>query len=249
MANESSSYRMLERLQAGIVSLSSIRGHLHASYDSGRISDRLATQEEMEVLSRYLDVLNQLLILLRAIGHHWEIYIDHFQQLQDQNAYRAPQVSTAIGRPRFSITHEQLLYLHSLSFSWEQIADILGVSRMTIYRRRVEFGLLNSNTQTIISDEQLRNVVRELHSSQPNLGEVMVWGTLHSMGYSVTRSRLQRAIRDTDPLHTALRWRGSLSVRHPYSVPGPNSLWHIGLLYRHIAMYVILVYLCSYESL
>ena len=100
---------------------------------------------------------------------------------------------------------------------------------MTIYRRRVELGLLNSNTQASISGEQLCNVVRELHTSQPNLGEVMVWGMLHSMGYSVIHSRLWRAIRDTDPLHTALWWRGTLSVRHPYSVPGPNSLWHIGI--------------------
>ena len=114
MANESSSYRMLERLQAGIVSLSSLRGHLLASYDSGRVSDRLATQEEMEALSRYLTMLNQLVTLLRAICQHWDIYIDHLQQQQDQNAYRAPLVSTAIGRPSFSITHEQLLYLYSL---------------------------------------------------------------------------------------------------------------------------------------
>ena len=66
--------------------------------------------------------------------------------------------STAIGRPRFNITYDQLLYLHSLSFSWEQIAGILGVSRMTIYRRRVEFGLLTSPMQTI-SDENLCTVI------------------------------------------------------------------------------------------
>ena len=35
-------------------------------------------------------------------------------------------------------------------------------------------------------------------------------------------------MRVTDPINTALRWRGNLSNRRPYSVPGPNSLWHIG---------------------
>ena len=65
----------------------------------------------------------------------------------------------------------------------------------------------------------------------------MTWGRLRSMGYSVTRSRLRQAIRDIDPLHTALRWRGSLSVRHPYSVPGPNSLWHIGIYVNYAAIY------------
>ena len=42
------------------------------------------------------------------------------------------------------------------------------------------------------------------------------------MGYS---DRLRQAIRLTDPLHTALRWRGGLTSRRPYS-----ALWHIGRL-------------------
>ena len=28
-----------------------------------------------------------------------------------------------------------------------------------------------------------------------------------------------------DPINTALRWQGTVTA---YSVPGPNSLWHIG---------------------
>ena len=53
------------------------------------------------------------------------------------------------------------------------------------------------------------------------------------MGYKVTRERLRQTIRSIDPLHTALRWRGGLTARRPYCVPGPNSLWHIGKLYDH----------------
>lgn len=48
------------------------------------------------------------------------------------------------------------------------------------------------------------------------------------MGYIVTRQRVRRAIRSTDPMSVALRWRGGLVYRRTYSVPGPNSLWHIG---------------------
>ena len=51
----------------------------------------------------------------------------------------------------------------------------------------------------------------------------MVWGHLKSMGFRVMRERVWLAIRETDPLHTALRWRGDLIGRSPYSVPGPNS--------------------------
>ena len=57
----------------------------------------------------------------------------------------------------------------------------------------------------------------------------MVWGRLRSMGFSVTREKVRQAIRHTDPLYTALRWRGDVIKRQPYSVPGPNSLWHVGM--------------------
>ena len=44
-----------------------------------------------------------------------------------------------IGRPRFAISRDQLLYLASLSFKWTEIAALLGVSRMIIYRYDVCF--------------------------------------------------------------------------------------------------------------
>ena len=47
------------------------------------------------------------------------------------------------------------------------------------------------------------------------------------MGLSVTRARLREAMRVSDPIHTALRW-SEITPRRPYSVPGPNSLWHVG---------------------
>lgn len=49
------------------------------------------------------------------------------------------------------------------------------------------------------------------------------------MGYRVTRWRLRQVIHDTDPINRALHWGNNLHVRWPYSVPGPNSLWHIGM--------------------
>ena len=116
-----------------------------------------------------------------------------------------------------------------MSFNWTQIANTLGVSRMTIYRRRVEYGLISSTSGGLI-DGELR-VVNEIQRDQPALGETMIcmiWGRFRSMGFHITRSRLREAIRESDPLQRALRWRGELARRQPYSVPGPNSLWHIG---------------------
>ena len=79
-----------------------------------------------------------------------------------------------------------------------------------------------------MTDDELRTVLRQMRQDIPHVGESVAWGHLRSLGFKVTRQRLWCAIRDTDPLHTALRWKGNLASRRPYSVPGPNSLWHIG---------------------
>ena len=76
-------------------------------------------------------------------------------------SYSAPVVrphSRQPGRPRFHITREQLQYLASMSFSWTQIAQILGVSDDYLYRRRVEYGMLNYVSRNI-TDEELRVIV------------------------------------------------------------------------------------------
>ena len=41
-----------------------------------------------------------------------------------------------LGHPRVVMSQEQLLYLCSLNFSWTQIAKLIGVSRVTLFRRR-----------------------------------------------------------------------------------------------------------------
>ena len=58
-------------------------------------------------------------------------------------SYQAPSIREGRGRPRVIISLEQLQYLRSLNFSWTQISDLLGVSRMTVYRKRRDFGMEN----------------------------------------------------------------------------------------------------------
>lgn len=191
-------------------------------------------EDEFEAADNYLVLLSQLLDCVREISVEWQA---HFDQLQMNNSTTLPndtsfQLSTSgstggPGRPRFNITKEQLQYLSSMSFSWSHIATLLGVSRMTVYRRRVEFGLL-FNPEACISSDELISVVHSMRCEQPEVGETLVWGRLRSLGYQVTRERVRHALRQSDPLSSALRWRGNLTRRRPYSVPGPNSLWHIG---------------------
>lgn len=129
-------------------------------------------------------------------------------------------------------------YLHSLGFTWTEMATFLGVSRMTLYRRRQEFGMLTSSQQNI-SDRELQEHVRHIQADSPCVGERMILGQLRALSVHVSRERVRRAIRVVDPLNTALRWGGNLSSRRPYSVPGPNSLWHIGMYVNNTLLILI----------
>ena len=147
----------------------------------------------------------------------WHAHFDHLQsnngRIRSDTSFHLSTTTTGgPGGPKFSITKEQLEYLSSMSFTWPQIAQILRVSRMTIYRRRKEFNLLMDPSASI-TDRELKSTVHTLRSEYPEIGETMVWGHLRSMGIQVTRERARNALSQSDPLNSALRWRGTLTKR------------------------------------
>ena len=73
-------------------------------------------------------------------------------------------------------------------------------------------------------DNDRMSSYHRLEQTNPNVGESIVTGRLRSLGYHVPRDQVRQAFRSSDPL----RWPGVLTHRRPYSVAGPNSLWHIG---------------------
>ena len=224
-ANESYSHYAVERLTLCVRSVSDVREHLRRqTFEMGTVD---VSEEERSVVIRYVQKLGQLIDNLRRIGLLWEAHIDMADQRNESTAYRAPVIDLPRGRPHFDITRYQLEYLSSLGFNWVQIAHLLQVSRMTVYRRRVEFDMLSDGSERLTRDEIGRHVT-QMRQQFPNIGESMVIGRFCAMGFRVAREDVRQAIRETDPLNTALRWPGGLTGRRPYSVPGPNSLWHIG---------------------
>ena len=224
-ANESYSRYTVERLTLCVRSASDVREHLRRQiYEVVTLT---LSEEERQVVMRYIQKLGQLIDNLRQLVLLWEAHMDMSDQRNQSTAYRAPTVHSPRGRPSFDITRHQLEYLSSLSFNWIQIASLLQVSRMTVYRRRVEFGMLSDASEHLTHGEVIRHVT-QMRQQFPNIGESMVIGRFRAMGFQVARDDVRRAIRETDPLNTALRWPGGLTGRRPYSVPGPNSLWHIG---------------------
>ena len=129
----------------------------------------------------------------------------------------SPCSNLRLGRPRFEISEDVLLELRSCGFTWKQVADMLLVSRWTIRRRVVEYGL----------HEQIDFYVKQFIEEHGNLvGCSMVQGFLKSPGFRLQRRRVRASISRVDPHNSRIRWAIVVS-RRAYSVQGPNSLWHI----------------------
>ena len=172
-ASEEYSDFVLEHLQQSIRSLSEIRNIL-ASPPNVPFS-----AAEVLVVSEYLSTITELLGVLQSLSQQWEQHIDQLLSLEVSSAYYVPVVASegrGRGRPRFDIGRDQLEYLSSLNFTWTAIASMMGVSRMTIYRRRQEFNMLEVGEA--ISDVDLHSLLREMREAFPEMGEVMVLGRL-----------------------------------------------------------------------
>ena len=228
IANRQLTEYIIERLETAIHAVVHVEGVLQEGIDNN-IGDVFFLQDIIDQLSHLEDSL-------QALYTEWESYLDTFDRLTSMTtSYSVPLETSngprARGRPRFDVRPEQIAYLRSMSFTYSQIADLLGVSRMTVYRRCSEFSVTDLRSrENRMSDTDVNRIVREIRLEHHSLGETMVMGRLQSMRCNVTREQVRQAIRASDPLHTALRSPSAAISRQPYSVPGPNSLWHIGKL-------------------
>ena len=222
-ANERYTQYALERLEVCIKNVRDLQNHLAHSYEDEH------DEEVCAIIEQYTTQLAELLHCVEVLYDMWSEYSDELLTPRaSQLTYRTETEYTGCrGRPRLCITQSQLEYMTSLAFTWSEIANILGVSRMTLYRRRVEYGMLDDPSE-LLTDEQLQARLRLMRQEYPQFGETMAMGHLRSLGFRVSRERVRNAVRVTDPINRALRWRGILTARRPYSVPRPNSLWHIG---------------------
>lgn len=56
------------------------------------------------------------------------------------------------GHPRLSVSRHHVYGLRELGFSWTKISRILGISRRTLYSRRVEMGIYGDGDPFILSE-------------------------------------------------------------------------------------------------
>ena len=115
------------------------------------------------------------------------------------------------GRPKIAVPIEEIEFLRQLRFSWTRIAEILGISRSTLYRRLEEDGLPQAITFSSISDIELDAIVIRIKQIHPNDGERLIIGHLTRQNVVVPRSRVRASIHRVDPIGTSQR--RSITIR------------------------------------
>ena len=105
------------------------------------------------------------------------------------------------GRPAIEVD----ITVRTLQFTWTKIANILEISRSTLYRRLDEEGISHHTTYTSISDAELDQKVIAVKNLHPNDGERVMIGHLAYCGIIIPRSRLCVSIHRVDLVNTAIR--------------------------------------------
>ncbi|KAJ8351968.1 hypothetical protein SKAU_G00234440 [Synaphobranchus kaupii] len=106
--------------------------------------------------------------------------------------------------------------------TWASIADCLGISIATLFRRREQLGIAQNFHP--IPDNQLDAMIREIIRNTPNAGAVLVQGSIVGRGLSIQRWRIRERLNAVDPVGTMFRRRHAIR-RRVYNVRGPNHLW------------------------
>ena len=243
------------RRQSGLIVDTQFRDFLNATKSvlqeiNNLISPTSVSVDQLEILVARLDYICCTCSLIVGNGSSNEFinllaeFLDYAQQIKlalefkcealkasnvegnEMTGYVCPMDrSTGRGRPRYAIEKSQLEFLRGKHFTWVQIARLLNVSARTLRRRRDELGIIDEPF-TDISDEELRLAMEMVRNVTPNIGQTRMMGALRSQGIRVQRCRIRHLLRAIDPLGTILRFNQAI-YRRKYSVPRPNSLWHI----------------------
>ena len=130
------------------------------------------------------------------------------------------------GRPCVNVSETQLEHLLSFDFRVRDIAHVLHVSESTVKRRIIQFGFENKLQRTDISESDLDIITADFVHHFPNSGQNTYDGYLRGKGIRIQRYRVRESLSRIDETGVQRRLRRALHRRR-YSVPMPNSLWHI----------------------
>ncbi|MEQ2183532.1 hypothetical protein GOODEAATRI_033632, partial [Goodea atripinnis] len=121
------------------------------------------------------------------------------------------------------------------------IANLLGVSISTVFRRMDELGLSTRSSFSCLSDSEFDNAVRSIKHRLPNAGYRMVKGCLQADGHRVQWDRVKESMHRVDAAGVLQRMMQlGCIVRRTYSVPHPLSLVHLDTNHKLIRYNIII---------
>lgn len=195
------------------------------------LDDHTRTISAFLSISRFTEdpVNRQYVITLEALYRCFRSLLSGYETRQRSmevtyNALVPPTTSTGLpGRPRYSISLEQISHCVSLGMSWQRISLCLGISRRTLYRHRQRLGV-QPLAYAVMSNHALNSVVSEILQNTPNAGETYVLGSLRSRQIRIQRWRVRQSLQEVDPIGRSFRRRHAIR-RRIYNVQTPNQLW------------------------
>ncbi|XP_039524935.1 uncharacterized protein LOC120477412 [Pimephales promelas] len=211
-----------------------------------RLRDRLVHVLERQPLNvDYLEfICRQELVFISALAEIVHVSEDIMvaltnlsnliQRQKDMEALEELSVSMDLepghgrGRPRISISTINLTHLIELGLPTQSIADLLGVSRSTLFRRMNENNLSVRALYSTCTDEELDALVTEVKNSMPDAGYRMVRGALLAQGHRVQWDRVRASMHRVDSVGVLSRMTNlRCFAQRRYSVPYPKYLVHI----------------------
>ena len=210
---------VLDELERGIELIK--RGH-----PLGTLDAREEAIEAAEILLQVAVLIEPLLPDIRdrtAVTRDIQHILSLMRSEYENSFYT--QIIRSVGRPALQIQEHQLRFLLENHFKITDISALFGCSARTIQRRIRDFGI-EPYRFSDISEAHLDEIVTEMIQLQPSYGIRTVQSRLRARGFNLQRERVRESIHRVDPLGVETRLRTSLH-RRQYSVPTPNSLWHI----------------------
>uniref|UniRef100_A0A1A8S4R2 Integrase core domain-containing protein n=1 Tax=Nothobranchius rachovii TaxID=451742 RepID=A0A1A8S4R2_9TELE len=188
------------------------------------------------------------LVLLGALGDIVDVGEDILSALSDLNTIiqqERDNQKTLItvhvergshGRPRLAVSREALEHLVEMGLPTSVITKLLGVSRVTLFRRMSENNIFVSATYSKCSDEELDSFISVIKSNMPDAGYRVVRGALLAQGHRVQWDRLYASMHRVDSAGVLAQMTClGCVVRKTYTVLCPKYMVHIDTNHKLIS--------------
>lgn len=219
---------VLDRLEQGL-------GMIKTYFPSATLEVKDAIIEETEFLLQMAVVIEPFVAAVApgdstVIINQFRIVLTRMIERYEEECIRGGSTvvfhpTRPVGRPAIEIPEGQLRFLSENGFKANDIAQMFECSCRTILRRLKEYNI-DYNVYTDISDVQLDEIVSDIAARLPCCGIRSMQSMLRVNGIVLQRERVRESLHRIDPVGIQDRLRARLH-RRQYSVPNPNSLWHI----------------------